>query len=122
MLPDITNSAQGVNASPPACWLDTGPAGCYFLSRNLNLCGLTDLIGLLRSRRPSFSSGISKRSEGKNSYRLSDARQRHGFTPGASRAFKSAHQRAHRAFQDAQERQSFAARTVEDGFATPKYA
>lgn len=66
----------------------------------LNSCGFAIESALLRFRRPSLSSGISKRSEGKDRHGFSDARQRHGVTPDTNRALESAYQRTHRAFQD----------------------
>ena len=77
---------------------------------------------LLRFRRTIFSSGISKRSKRKNRYRLSSTRFRHRVAPGPNRPVEPANQRTDRAFQNAQEGQSFAARTAKDGLAATQSA
>src|SRR5437867_9806990 len=73
-------------------------------------------------RRAIFSSGVSKRSEGKASQRFSNTRNRYRVSSSPDCAVKPANQRTHRAFQDAQEGQSLAPRAVEDGLSAPELA
>ena len=109
-------------------WGLCAPAG-QSRNRNVNFTCVIRLFAvcaefraLLRSRRAILSSVISKRSKRENRYRLSSARFRHGVSPGSNRPVEPANQRTNRAFQNAQEGSSFAARTANDGSATTQFA